>query len=421
MLGMGRRALEPGESGKVTVRGLHPKLGRWRSEASLRAERVRPKRWRGEVRYHDPEMHKVRVITAEGDTKGEAERNAVAALEQERESEGLRAGGGSLTVGRAVRGYIRMMEDGDLDLALSTVRARRSLCMKHLLSDACLIRDVPLKHLTALQIERDMERMVRGGAASQVRTYRDVLSFVLRRAVKARAIKTSPLRDVEAPVSKREAPVYKNGHGRTLNRALTPEEDERLLKHLEANPSPMADLAAVIRFMGLRISEAASLRVQDVDLDAEVVHVRGKVVRVRGEGLVWDETLKSDLSYRTLPIREGARRPLERRRTAAIDLGASEYLFGPSNGSRPDSPYCGRRLRIMFDGLGLKDVTPHTLRRTVERELEMAGATVSERETFMGHTEKVARAHYADHGAIRPSVITALDRSGLEVDRTIPG
>lgn len=67
---MGRRALEPGENGKITFRGLHPRLGLWRSEASLKAERIRPKRWRSEVRYHDPDVHKVRVLTAEGDTKG---------------------------------------------------------------------------------------------------------------------------------------------------------------------------------------------------------------------------------------------------------------------------------------------------------------------------------------------------------------
>src|SRR5699024_8425017 len=126
-----------------------------------------------------------------------------------KESEGLHSQS-NLTVGRAVRGHIRMMEDGDLNLARSTVRVRTSLCRKHLLSNECLIRDIPLKHLTPLQIESDMERMVRNGAGSQVRTYRDVLSHVLRRAVTARAIRTNPLSDVEMPGAQREAPVYKS-------------------------------------------------------------------------------------------------------------------------------------------------------------------------------------------------------------------
>ena len=52
----------------------------------------------------------------------------------------------------------------------------------------------------------------------------------------------------------------------------------------------------------------------------------------------------------------------------------------------------------------------------MERELEIAGATVSERETFMGHTERVARKHYADHGAVRPSIITAMERAREKVE-----
>lgn len=46
----------------------------------------------------------------------------------------------------------------------------------------------------------------------------------------------------------------------------------------------------------------------------------------------------------------------------------------------------------------------------------MAGATVSERETFMGHTERVARKHYADHGEVRRSVITAMDQAREKVE-----
>ena len=57
----------------MTMRGKHPKLGLWRSEASLKQEKVRPKLWRAEVRYHDPATHRVRVITAEGETKSGAE------------------------------------------------------------------------------------------------------------------------------------------------------------------------------------------------------------------------------------------------------------------------------------------------------------------------------------------------------------
>lgn len=414
---MGRRALGPGESGKITVRGLHPTLGRWRSEASLKAERVRPKRWRGEVRYHDPMRYRIRTITAEGPTKGEAMGAVEYALGRVREAEGLHANAGDLTMVRAARGHLRMLEDGHFDLSPQTVRVYASVIRRHMLKKDCLIADIPLRHLTALQIEADMERIVRSGAPSQIPNYGAVLNAILRRAVKARAIPANPMRDVRLPQKRRgqKRRVYSNGSERRLNRALTPEEDARLLARLEHERDFVADLALVLRYQGHRVGEGCSLRLRDVDLAAGTVTVAGKVTRVRAGGRAWDETLKSDLSYRTQPIREGARAALERRVEVTVGRGDTEYLFAPPGAVWPDKDYTVRLMRRLFDAAELPDVTTHTLRRTVERELEMAGATVSEREAFMGHTERVARMHYADHGTLRPSILAALDRSGVEV------
>lgn len=408
---MGRRALEPGENGKITFRGMHPRLGLWRSESSLKAEKVRPKRWRAEVRYHDPETHRVRVLTAEGDTKGGAEDAVESALRQAREAEGLHAQSGHITVARAARAYLKMLEGGEMALSPTTVGVYAGVLRAHIISDKSLIAHVPLRSLTALQIEQEMTRISQARAHSQLRNWGAIMNAILQRAVKARAIPENPMSRVVPPKPPRGAPrrVWSNGADRRVNRALTAEEDARLLKSLEGEREDVADLVLVMRYQGLRISEAVSLRVIDYDVAADTIQIAGKLVRVRGEGRVWDSTLKSDLSLRTLPVRSGARDALERRRTAQNRPGGSEYLFAPPGSSTPDRDYFTRLLRRAFDRAGLPDVTSHTLRRTVERELEMAGATVSERETFMGHTERVARMHYADHGTVRPSIISAMD------------
>src|SRR5690606_41213501 len=156
---MGRRALEPGEFGKMTMRGKHPKLGLWRSEASLKQERVRPKLWRAEVRYHDPEQHRVRVLTAEGDTKGAAQEALEAAMRQTKEAEGIDHDLGGTTVRRAAKVYLQSLEDGDLELAPSTAYVYASVIRAHMLSKKSLIGHVPLRRLTALQIEEEMPRI----------------------------------------------------------------------------------------------------------------------------------------------------------------------------------------------------------------------------------------------------------------------
>ena len=411
---MARRALEPGEFGKTTMRGKHPRLGLWRSEASLKQEKVRPKLWRAEVRYHDPATHRVRVITAEGETKGGATESLEAAMRQTKEREGIDHDLGGATVRRAARVYLQALEDGDLELAPSTAYVYASVIRAHMLSKKSLIGHVPLRRLTALQIEEEMSRITSIGAHSQLRNWRAVLGGILKRAVKAKAISENPMlyvSPIQAP-RKKVTRDYANGAERRKNQALTEEEDARFLAQLKKERDDIADLALVIRYQGLRVGEASSLRLEDVDLEAGTVTVAGKLVRKRGGERVWDPVGKSDLSLSTLPIRGGAREALERRVRATEERDGVKYIFAPPGSPEPNRDYHVQLMRRVFDRAGLPDVTSHTLRRTVERELELAGATVSERETFMGHTETVARKHYADHGAVRPSVITAMD-SGL--------
>lgn len=78
-------------------------------------------------------------------------------------------------------------------------------------------------------------------------------------------------------------------------------------------------------------------------------------------------------------------------------------------GRQPDVDNYSSLIRKALDHAGLRDATVHTLRRTVERNLERAGATVAERETFMGHTEQVARRYYADHGEMRSEVLERIE------------
>ena len=401
----------------MTMRGKHPQLGLWRAEASLKQEKVRAKLWRAEVRYHDPEQHKVRVLTAEGETKSGAEEALEAAMRQTKEREGIDHDLGGTTVKRAAKVYLQSLEEGELDLAPSTAYVYASVIRAHMLSKKSLIGHVPLRRLTALQIEEEMRRLTSAGAHSQLRNWRAVLGGILKRAVKARAIPENPMlyvSPIQAP-RKKVTRDYANGVERRKNQALTEEEDARLLAQLKKERDDIADLALVLRYQGFRVGEASSLRLEDVDLEAGTVTVSGKLVRKRGGERVWDPVGKSDLSLRTLPIREGAREALERRVRATEKRDGVKYIFAPPGSSEPNRDYHVQLLRRVFDRAELPDVTSHTLRRTVERELELAGATVSERETFMGHTEVVARKHYADHGAVRPSIISAMD-SGLAKD-----
>ena len=53
---------------------------------------------------------------------------------------------------------------------------------------------------------------------------------------------------------------------------------------------------------GLRIGEAAAVRPQDVDLEARIVWVTGNLVRLKGGGVVRQETESSKLNPRGLEL-----------------------------------------------------------------------------------------------------------------------
>lgn len=84
-----------------------------------------------------------------------------------------------------------------------------------------------------------------------------------------------------------------------------------------------------------------------------------------------------------------------------------EYVFGRPRAPIPEQANAAKRLRKLFDLADLKDCAPHTLRRTMERRLEISGATASERETIMGHTAEIAHRHYASRDSLGDEVLSA--------------
>src|SRR5690606_39128740 len=124
---------------------------------------------------------------------------------------------------------------------------------------------------------------------------------------------------------------------------------------LEGYGDPLLrDLVHVMLSMGLRISEAFSLRRQDVDFENDRLSVVGQLVWVYHQGSFWEEILKSDLSYRTLPLREMAKEALLRRADVKVEGEWSEFLFAEPDGREPRKYDLEYRMRCFFDAVGLK-------------------------------------------------------------------
>ncbi len=140
-------------------------------------------------------------------------------------------------------------------------------------------------------------------------------------------------------------------------------------------------LIAVLWRCGLRISEALSLELRDVDLDAGTVRVRhGKGDRSRTVGL--DEQTAALLA-----------RWLDRRQK--LGAGARAPIFCTLQGGRLDSSYVRRLLPRLARKAGIeRRVHAHGLRHTYAAELAREGTAINVIRDALGHTSLAVTDRY---------------------------
>jgi integrase len=187
---------------------------------------------------------------------------------------------------------------------------------------------------------------------------------------------------------------------------LTPVEARALLD--TAKSDRLSAFWVVALTLGLRRGELLGLRWQSVDLDRGVLRVRESVQRVRGAGLVVEET-KSARSDRTIPLpkmtREALRQHRERQaveRSAAGQRWMEHDLVFPSPIGTPMDPrnlnrefgnLLGRArvgVRIKVNKSGDEELAPrirlHDLRHTCATFLVAQGVPLRAVMEILGHS-----------------------------------
>lgn len=235
-------------------------------------------------------------------------------------------------------------------------------------------RDVPLKDVgfdglqqwvTALSVNGSTKKPGQGLSASRVIQAHQVVSQVLRYAVRAKHLPANPADGIELP--------------------RKPETEQRYLNHDQLHRLAVASgrfrtLVLVLGYTGLRIGEAAALQVGDVDLAARRIRVKRSVTHVTGQGLVVGPT--KNHSARSVPLPKFLVPLLT---TEIAKKGAGELVFP---GRRGGWLTVGE-LRWVFDkateAVGVEGLTPHELRHTCASLAITAGANVKVLQLLLGH------------------------------------
>lgn len=209
------------------------------------------------------------------------------------------------------------------------------------------------------------ELVASGMAGGTVRKVAGVLSGVLAMAVKARRLAANPAAGVNLPKQKKPGKRYLN---------------DVQLENLAEASDEYGDLVLVLGYCGLRIGEAAALRVKHVDMLRRRLRVEESVTEVNGK-LVW--TTPKDDEARSVPWPAFLVPDMEDR---IRGRGPEDLLFpAPRGGALRVRNMRRDWFDLAAEVAGVKGLTPHELRHTAASLAVRAGASVLALQRMLGH------------------------------------
>lgn len=244
---------------------------------------------------------------------------------------------------------------------------------------------LPLRDLTPLSLQKYFSNMAASPLTHESRDkIRDVLSSVLRSAVEYGFLIKNSVENVRMPAERR---------GRKRNKPyLSPDQFNRLL---EAIPEPYATMVYVGIYTGLRVSELAGLRWDDIHEDAITVDER----YCRGD---WGAP-KSESSNATIGVNRCVVERIHRMKLLSVRVkagranrtyrvvksdGPNDLVFQSVKDGKPirDNNILTRFIKPAARKLGFDWVNWRSLRTSHAVWLKMAGADVKDAQAQMRHS-----------------------------------
>jgi integrase len=312
---------------------------------------------------------------------------------------------GSTLVGELLDVYIeRCRADGDLapksvdtyEATLNTVKAR--------------FVGIRVSEAGPGLLNEILKGIRRDHGATRERHTKVALNAVMTDAVMVGAIGTNPVREI-APRRKKKtekrvkgAPALDVGQVRALLQGISESE--------VCERKDLRDPVILLAATGLRRSELLALRWEDIDLDSRVLTVTGSVVRLKGQGLIRQETTNKGGEERSVSLPRFAVDALHRRKGEHTRPNTSGVIFASSTGTLRDPDNFGKQWREVRDDLGLPDVTSHSFRKTVATLIDDSGLSARIGADQLGHARpSMTQDVYMSRGQVHTEVADVLDKA----------
>ena len=247
----------------------------------------------------------------------------------------------------------------------STQKHRRFMLKKHLLPR---FGDRPLSEVTRQEIQAYVAHLTHEGyAPKSIDHVHDVLSAVLRTAVKWGHLQENPARGVDLPTLRCVRPKW----------ALTTSQAASLLAALPSLPRTMVGLAIL---SGLRRGELFALRWKDIDEHARLLVVREAVY----DGVF--ATPKTEAGSRQIPLSDTALDLVGQWKAQVENTGGEALVFATRLGTSISPNNVLRRYVFpACQRVGLRHATWLTFRRTYSSWSHDKGVPGKVVARLMGH------------------------------------
>lgn len=271
------------------------------------------------------------------------------------------------------------------------------------------LADIRVCEATPGLLDEILRGVRRDHGATRERHTKVALNSVLTDAVLAGAIAANPVRELGAR-RKRKADRKVQGAP-----ALDVHQVRALLWAIGGSKGlrgkGLRDPVIVLAAVGMRRSELLSLLWEDVDLDGRVLTVTGSVVRLKGRGLVRQDTTKGG-DARSLPLPQFAVDAHHRRKGGRQDPNAAGVIFPSSTGTLRDPDNFGKQWREVREDLGVADVSSNSFRKTVATLIDDSGLSARVGADQLGHARpSMTQDIYMSRGHVHMEVAAVLDKA----------
>ncbi len=266
----------------------------------------------------------------------------------------------------------------DEQLALNEIRQSSYDRKMETLKMLSAISDKPLNELSEDDIIAFFKTQLDYSQSCINKMYQ-LLGAVLSKATHRKIIEDNPIKEIKCPKSnKKTIPV----------RALTVDEQKKLLDVLKSEDIRYSDIMLLSMFTGMRIGECCALMVEDINLDDRTISVNKTVARGKYGKNVFNET-KTSAGTRTLFVNDDVadflRTIIGRKKSGLLFLSRNQNLVTTNQVNYSYS--AALKVYGIVDNTVYGRVDLHSLRHTYATRCIESGMPAKVLQKILGHTD----------------------------------